>query len=269
MLTRISTGLAMAAAIIGISVFTPPWGLGLVVLGATFVVAGELMGVTRPDADAVERALFLAALLIAVLWPVVQPYAPGYSHIAALTAAFALLALGRIFRPDPIEESIRRLGIDALGLLYVGLTFPLIYLLRDRPHGGWVVILVMAITFGQDTGAFFAGKFLGRHKLYPKLSPKKTVEGAVGGVATGVAFAFIARAVCPGLESLTSVDCLVLGAGGAAAGMLGDLFESMLKRAYDVKDSGTLIPGHGGLLDRIDGLLFCGPFAFYYLEAFR
>jgi phosphatidate cytidylyltransferase len=125
--------------------------------------------------------------------------------------------------------------------------------------------MVMAITFGADTGAYFAGRFLGRHKLYEKISPKKTIEGAVGGVATGILAAYIAQSFFPGLGNLSTVDVLILGGGGAIAGMLGDLFESMVKRAHGGKDSGTLIPGHGGVLDRIDALLFVGPFAWFYL----
>ncbi|MEZ4465465.1 MAG: phosphatidate cytidylyltransferase [bacterium] len=136
-------------------------------------------------------------------------------------------------------------------------------------EGGWVVVLVMAITFGGDIGGYFAGRFLGRHKLYPTVSPKKTVEGAVGGLALGVGGALLARATFPGLGGLTVVDCLVLGIGGVTFGILGDLVESLIKRACGAKDSGTLIPGHGGLLDRIDALLFAGPFCAFYLEAIR
>jgi phosphatidate cytidylyltransferase len=124
----------------------------------------------------------------------------------------------------------------------------------------------MAITFGQDTGAYFAGRFLGRHKLYEKISPKKTIEGAVGGLVTAVGFALAFRAYAPGLSDLTGADVALLGGGGAVLGMVGDLFESLLKRSSGVKDSGALIPGHGGVLDRIDALLFVGPFVHLYLE---
>lgn len=276
MLTRILSGLAMAAAIIAVLIYTPWWGLGLVVLLAAIVVAGEYQGITRPDADAVDRATFVLAVLAAIAWPVVGPrepgslidvpHVPGYGAHVALLVAFFLLTLVRLFRPDPLDTSIRRLGYDMLGVAWIGLTFPLIFLLRDRPHGGWVVLLVMAITFGADTGAYFAGRFLGRHKLYEKISPKKTIEGAFGGIAAGVLAVFIARWSFPGHGWLTPAHCVALGVLGAVFGMLGDLVESMLKRAHGVKDSGRLIPGHGGLLDRIDGLLFAGPAAWLYLE---
>jgi phosphatidate cytidylyltransferase len=268
-LTRIVSGLLMAAAIISVLIFTPPWGLGLVVLAASFLVSAEYVTITRgKDADALDRILFQIAVLLCIAWPVLGEYVKVYSAEVAVACAFFLLALARLFRPDPIEKSVQRLALDFLGVAYMGLTFPLIFLLRDRDHGhgGWVVLLVMAITFGSDTGAYFAGRFLGRHKLYEKISPKKTVEGLVGGLAAAVGACFLARAWFPYMPWLTPAHCFGLGILGAGFGALGDLFESMLKRAYGVKDSGTLIPGHGGMLDRIDGLLFAGPVAWLYLE---
>lgn len=266
MLTRVVSGVLMAAAIIAVLVYLPWWGLGSVVLFAAVVCAREYLTITRPDADRLDHGFFLAALLVAIAWPLAQPHWPLYSAGNSMLAAFFLLSLCRLFRPDPIETSVQRLGTDALGLVYMGLTFPLIFDLHQRPHGGWVVILVMAITFGADTGAYFAGRTFGRHKLYEKISPKKTVEGFGGALVFGVGAVFIARALFPGHDWLTPVDCIVLGLLGATFGALGDLVESMLKRAYGVKDSGTLIPGHGGFLDRIDGLLFAGPVAWLYLE---
>jgi phosphatidate cytidylyltransferase len=269
-LTRILSGLVMASGIVGILVYTPPVGLLAVVVFALVVAAREWQVMTHPEADRLDYGILMLALAPTALQPALQMWlAPAWDHATALTAGFTVLALGRLFRPDPIETSIRRLSADTLGFLYIGLTFPLIFLLRGTtPDGGFKILMVMAITFGADTGAYFAGRFLGRHKLYEKISPKKTIEGAVGGVVVGVVAVVIARTWFPGLGILSTVDVVVLGAGGAIAGMLGDLFESMVKRAYGVKDSGTLIPGHGGVLDRIDALLFVGPFAWFYMKHF-
>jgi phosphatidate cytidylyltransferase len=265
-LTRIISGVVMAAAIIAVLIYTPWWTLGLIVLAFAFLSAHEYQRITRPQADAVDRGLFMAAVLAAIVWPVARKVLPVYGPEVGLLIGFFVLAFGRLFRPDPIETSIARLGTDVLGLMYIGVTFPLIFLLRDREHGGWVVLLVMAITFGADTGAYFAGRFLGRHKMYEKISPKKTWEGLVGGLLVGVGAVFIARQWFPGLGWLTPAHCVALGLLAASFGAMGDLVESMLKRAYGVKDSGTLIPGHGGALDRIDALLFAGPVAWLYLE---
>jgi phosphatidate cytidylyltransferase len=265
-LTRILSGLAMAAGIVCVLIFASPMALLAVVAFAMVIAAHEWQTITQSEVTRADRGVFLVALAISALQPAVQMHLPAWSHATALTASFALLGVARLFMPDPIETSTRRLAMDALGLLYIGLTFPLIFLLRGQDQdGGYKILMVMAITFGADTGAYFAGRFLGRHKLYEKISPKKTIEGAVGGVATGILAAYIAKTFFPGLGNLTTVDVLILGGGGAIAGMLGDLFESMVKRAHGVKDSGTLIPGHGGVLDRIDALLFVGPFAWFYL----
>ncbi len=266
MLTRILSGLVLAVGIVAILLLAPPWVFGVVVAAALCVAAHEYRGIAHPQGDRVDFGVFLAALLVASAWPALDAVWPGYTQTSALTlAAFALAAL-HLFRPDPIEGRLGRLSADALGLVYLGLTFPLVFLLRDRPNGEWIVLLTMAITFGQDTGAYFAGRFLGRHKLYEKISPKKTIEGAVGGLVTAVGFALAFRASAPGLSDLTGADVALLGGGGAVLGMVGDLFESLLKRSSGVKDSGALIPGHGGVLDRIDALLFVGPFVHLYLE---
>lgn len=269
MLTRILSGLVMAAAIIAILVLTPPWVFGLVVFAAAMICASEIQGMSQPNATQGDRFVLWAAIAAAITWPVLSPYTALYDQGRALMLAFLILALGRLFRPAPIETALKRLGADTFALAYIGFTFPYIYALRhmNAPYGGWAVVLVMAITFGGDTGGYFFGKYLGKRKLYPAISPKKTIVGAMGGMLVGAALAFLAKAVFPGLSGLTVVDCILLGIGGVIFGILGDLTESLVKRAYGAKDSGTLIPGHGGLLDRIDGLLLAGPFCVFYLEA--
>ena len=269
MLSRVLSGLLMAASIIGILLFTPMYVLGLVVFAVLPLAVLEFQAISRPQADPFDRVTLVVATYIASLYPAGQ--ALGLTHYGqhlALVGGFGLLCMARLFRPRPIEESMARLAADALAFIYVSLTFPLIFLLRGMPEGGYVVLMVMAITFGADTGAYFCGRLFGRRKLYELISPNKTMAGALGAVTTGVLVAFVARSFFPGHDTLTVVDCIVLGAGGALLGICGDLFESMLKRAYGVKDSGTLIPGHGGALDRIDALLFVGPFAYFYLELF-
>ncbi len=278
MAARLLSGFALAGGILAVLLFTPWWGLGLVVLAALPVAVWEFQGMSRgDDATRVDYLLLVAACLLVVAYPLIQRELPFYSHGAAMLVGFFLLAIGRLARVDPIERSLDRLSADAMGFLYISLTFPFVLLLRggrNLPNGaddfgGYVLVLVMAVMFLGDTGAYTAGRLFGRHKLYPAVSPKKTVEGAIGGVLFGIGGAFACRALWPGpvFEALTAVDCVVIGAGGAMFGVVGDLVESMMKRAYGVKDSGTWIPGHGGALDRIDGLLFCGPFVWFYLMA--
>lgn len=269
MLSRLISGIVLAVGIVAIMLFTPPWAMGLVVLLALIICADEFQKMARPDGTAADRMIFLVAALALVCWPVIEQYVPVYRHEVAFLLAFFLLAIGRLLRPLPIDQNMNRLGADAVGLLYLGVTFPFVFLLRDRPDGGWVLTMVMGVTFLSDTGGYFAGRFLGKNKLYPTISPKKTIEGLFGGLALATAWMFFARAFFPGHGHLTVVDCIVLGVVGALFAVTGDLVESMMKRAYGVKDSGSLIPGHGGLLDRIDGLLFCGPFCWFYLELIK
>jgi phosphatidate cytidylyltransferase len=129
------------------------------------------------------------------------------------------------------------------------------------------VIAALVITWANDTAAYFAGRFLGRHKLYPEVSPNKTWEGFAGGLVGSVGGMSIARAFF--FPVFTAADCLLLGVAGGILGPIGDLCESMLKRAYGVKDSGRIIPGHGGILDRIDALLFNAPLVFVYIKFLR
>src|SRR5262249_1797475 len=118
------------------------------------------------------------------------------------------------------------------------------------------------VVWSSDTAAYYIGSSLGRKALAPRVSPKKTVEGAVGGVLGALAAAFIARVWF--INRLSVADCVILGLALGGIGILGDLFESMLKRGAGMKDSAALVPGHGGILDRVDSLLYAGPVLYYY-----
>ncbi len=270
MLTRVTSGILLAGGIVAVLVYAPWWVMGLVVALALVLCTTEYQRMARPDAPGVEQAAFLLACTAVAAYPVIGKYWPTYTHQMSFLVAFYILAITRLARPDPIETTLQRLGLDLAGLVYIGVTFPFVLILRGYgPEGGYVLLMVMVVAFSSDTGGYFAGRFLGRHKLYPKISPKKTVEGAVGGIAMAIGGMFLARAYFPGLDGLSVLDCVLMGAFGACFTIIGDLVESMMKRAFGVKDSGTIIPGHGGMLDRIDGLLFCGPFLWLYLEVMQ
>jgi phosphatidate cytidylyltransferase len=173
------------------------------------------------------------------------------------------LALGQNSR---IDNSLHFLGIGCLGTLYIGFCLAHLVLIRSLPQGaGWLLVLT-AITAGGDTGAFYIGSTLGRHKLCPRISPKKTVEGAIGGVSAG-----ILCAVATGWYFLPQVSPYLIGLAALLLSLVsiaGDLTESVIKRAVGVKDSGRLLFGHGGVLDRIDSLLIAGPVLYYLLLLF-
>jgi len=144
---------------------------------------------------------------------------------------------------------------------------PLALLHRDVADGSLWVFVAIAATFSNDTGAYFAGRGFGRHKLYPSVSPGKTWEGALGGLAASVLALVVSRATF--FPALTWSDVLAVAIPAAIVGPAGDLVESLIKRASGAKDSGKLIPGHGGMLDRIDALLFVGSWIFLYAHFLR
>jgi phosphatidate cytidylyltransferase len=181
---------------------------------------------------------------------------------AALGAAvIGGLALA-LARPADLAGGINRLGLTLLGVLYVGFFTPHIVLLRGAPQGWRWVLFTVYVAMGSDTGGYFAGRAWGRHKLAPAVSPGKTVEGAIGAVGGAIVIATVCRLIFFRTLPLSqAVGCAV---AISALAQLGDLCESALKRAFGAKDSGWIIPGHGGILDRLDSLLFPFVFASYY-----
>jgi phosphatidate cytidylyltransferase len=158
------------------------------------------------------------------------------------------------------------MGSTVLGAAWIALGLGHLLLLRDLPeHGRLAVFTVLLAVFADDTAAYLVGRLVGRHKLAPALSPGKTWEGFVAGTAAAIAVAFFALYE---QDFLTIPESIALGLAIALAGAAGDLFESALKRDLQVKDSGQLLGGHGGMLDRIDSLLFAAVAAFYVVIAF-
>jgi phosphatidate cytidylyltransferase len=182
--------------------------------------------------------------------------------LMGLTLAVLASALLFLFRIHDIREAGREFALLVAGLLYVPLLLAHLLLLRYEPLGSQWLFLLMVIVMAGDTGAYYVGSTLGKRKLYPVVSPNKSVEGSAGGLAGSVAGALIARATF--FPELTVVDCLATALLLGLLGQLGDLFESLLKRSFGVKDSGTIIPGHGGILDRLDSIMFAAPAALYY-----
>lgn len=181
----------------------------------------------------------------------------------AIIAAMMITILGFTLNPGPFETTWKRMATSVLGLAYCGVTCSFLYRVRvEHPEAegrGWVY-LILFVTWANDTCAYFAGRFLGKHKLFPLLSPKKTWEGAVGGLLGSLAAAVAGHFwFAPHLGLL---EALAIGLVAGVLAPLGDLAESLLKRSFEAKDSGVLLPGHGGLLDRIDAMLVTAPFVY-------
>ncbi|MCX5730102.1 MAG: phosphatidate cytidylyltransferase [Deltaproteobacteria bacterium] len=193
------------------------------------------------------------------LWPQGGKSFQDWAGVLAAGAVLALLATAMLQRGS-LEQAPRSAALGALAWGYAGLLPASVVALRVHEAAGWQwVVLLFVVTWANDTFAYFTGRYLGRRPLAPRISPKKTWEGFWGGAAGSLAGALAVKFLF--LPGLTVPAALVMGAGAAALGPLGDLAESMLKRAAGVKDSGKIIPGHGGLLDRIDAVLFVAPWA--------
>ncbi len=212
-----------------------------------------------PAERVLERRLGLAA---GVVLAAAMAFAPPQASIAVLVMLLLVFCLLFLFRYQRLDTVIQQLACLILGLLYIPFLLGHLTWLHALDHGKLWIFFVMFLVMASDSLAYFSGMRFGRRKLYPAISPNKSVEGALGGLLGGVLAAFIVRVLF--FPALGFLDVLLLGVGLGAASQLGDLFESMLKRSFGVKDSGTLIPGHGGLLDRLDSLLFAYPLAYYY-----
>lgn len=183
--------------------------------------------------------------------------------VAMLTFGFMAVCLMRLARKGEINAAFQDIGYTFLGPLYVGLLLGHLFLLRAMEAGReWILILFFTIWM-CDIAAFYTGLSIGRHKLYPEISPNKTIEGAIGGILGSLIVVAVAKFWY--LNQLNLMDVFAIAIGVSVMGQLGDLCESMFKRAASVKDSGGLIPGHGGILDRFDSILFAAPFLYYYL----
>ena len=185
--------------------------------------------------------------------------------------AFGLIALplASLRRGGDWGPALGDIGATLFVALFVGVLFGYLIDLRtihDPPKGDEagsdLVLLLFFVVWTSDTAAYFIGSRFGRRPLAPRVSPKKTVEGAVAGVAGALLAAFVASVWF--YRRLSVIDCIVLGLALGIVGLLGDLVESMLKRGAGMKDSASIVPGHGGILDRVDSLLYAGPILYYY-----
>jgi len=240
---------AIAITVAGGLVFTVAMiGIGVLCLREYLALTGEM----RPIARAAYLAV--AALIVAA------HFGTAFNVLLVLAASFPLLfAFGADGRHrEGVTVSI---GITLLGIVWIGIPLAHAVLLRDLPHHGAALLIdVLVGTFATDTGAYATGRTFGSHKIAPSLSPNKTLEGLIGGFLIGtMAFWFA------GLyqDWLSGVDALLIGAAVAAIAPVGDLFESMLKRDLGKKDTGTLFGPHGGILDRLDAVLFTVVVAYY------
>ncbi len=216
----------------------------------------------------IEGLLALGFVLLPwVLRPMVSWEGKG-----TLLVGLWILTLSFLCSNRPLKEMVTSVSVTFFGVSYFGLLGVYFFRLRELPGGAWHLLWVFIATWAYDTGGYFAGNLWGRHKLAPLASPKKTWEGCIGGFVLVIVGLFLLWKGMnyfgvPNPYSLT--DILVLSLLLSFFAQVGDLVESVIKRSLSAKDSGSFFPGHGGVFDRIDSLLFNAPVLFYYLIEFK
>ena len=263
--SNLTLRLASAAVVVPPLLFLmfrgPAWGFFIVVLLATALAAHELFRMTHPG-DGISQAVCVALTLATA--------ASVYRFTTDAPALLLLIlfvplagVLLPLFRLGEIPTAGLRMLAGAAGPFYVGATITTLGLLRrDFPSGAGWVLLALMFAWLADTGGYFFGRFLGKTPLYPAVSPKKTRAGFVGALVGASVGTLIGHfTFLPELDLARGIPLAVVC---GAAGQLGDLAESLLKRSTGIKDSGALVPGHGGMLDRIDALLVVGPLVYLF-----
>lgn len=253
----------------------PTW---ILIFIASLLAMRELFGMMLPAEDRGPALVLGAAACAAFYWldpvtlagygtSVPAPVRAIALEGSALAAALAVVAPGLyyLFKFRDIPSVASRYAATVTGIVYAGFLTTYLAKLKliDPRSGAGTVLTVLIVAWVADTGAYFAGRFLGKSKLYEAVSPKKTWAGAWGGLAGSVAGVILLKLVYA--TWLGWVDVFAIAIPGGILGQLGDLSESLLKRSVGVKDSGALLPGHGGILDRIDAVLFIAPYVYGYL----
>lgn len=258
--TRLATAAIALPAVVWLIFASPLAVFSGFILAVTAVGLGEFAAMAFPQQRRAQAFTVLAGMAFAMV--VVLQRADALSF---LLVSVVVVGLVLALASEDLSSGVRQAAHGVLAALYVGLLLPHCVNLRVLPGGDRWVFLAIACAMAGDSAAYFAGRKFGSTPLAPRVSPNKTVEGAVGAV--------VGSSVCAGLILVflppPGYDLAVAMIAGPAIGVLsqvGDLIESMMKRVYGVKDSGWIIPGHGGVLDRIDGLVL--PLVFtYYLGA--
>jgi phosphatidate cytidylyltransferase len=260
-ISRVLVAVAALPVVLGLVWLGGWWLFGLVTVGA-LIALHEFYGMARPLRPLVPAGYAAGVLALAgahvggIQWMVA-----GFLSVFVLT--FVLNGVAETRAPATVA-----IGATVLGAAWVGFGLGHLLLLRDIPrHARLVCFVVLLAVFAADTVAYFVGRLVGRHKLAPVLSPGKTWEGFVAGSAAAIFVTFVGF-YQDRHHFLVVWQAVVLGVVIATSEAIGDLFESALKRDLQVKDTGRLLGGHGGVLDRIDSLLFAIPAAFYLIAAF-
>lgn len=261
MLKRVLSGIVLIPIVVYIVLYAPSYWILAVSTLITFLALLEFnnLGLNKKRDKALD---LFGALSGAAMVPLLF-FCGKEAFLPALAGLVFLFFLYGLFNKRELSDSALDVSHKSLGLVYLSLPLSFLAPLAGLEEGRWWLLFLLVVIWSNDTFAYFTGRKFGKHKLAPVISPKKSVEGAIGGIVGG-AVAGLLLVHFSGMDSdplSTIVITIVVG----LVAMAGDLAESLLKRGAGVKDSGSLIPGHGGVLDRIDSLIFPVPLLYYYL----
>lgn len=247
--------------------------IGAMILAVPAVVIGlhEFRSMARSKGYSVGgRSIYVFGVLMLVAsLPILPEHLRSVPWREIVMWAYVMwVMIVEVIRPS--ERPLERIMTSLFGLLYIPFLISFGMLLRYTPNdhvGFWYIIITAVGAYASDTGAYFVGGRFGKRKLAPEISPAKTLEGALGGLVFSMLMVFgMSEAIRPIISDVKLSEIWIFAILVSSAAQLGDLAESVIKRGFGVKDSGNFLPGHGGLLDRMDSLLFALPVAYYYLS---
>lgn len=273
MIKRIVTGTALIVLAVTL-ILLSKWAMALLILPVGIFGAFEFYRLAEAKGlkPSISNGIFSVSLLY--LSALIVPH----NRLDMLSAVIAFLIIATMFvfviKKDVAASSFVDAAVTVMGYIYIGF-FSLIFCIREVPgtiavgrfaieQGGAMVLLLVFASCFTDIGSYFFGKLFGKHKLCPHISPNKTVEGSVGGILTGIAVSLLIGK----LLSFNIIDAMWFGLVISTVAQMGDLWESLIKRDASVKDSGSALPGHGGILDRFDSLFLTTPLAFFIFKYF-
>ena len=253
------TALVAAPVAIWITGWGPVWLFNATMAIISVLALYEFLALGKAKGYDVPTVLCIAIMLIIIAAFIIEELSVELGMFAALL----IIPASYVVTKKSLENSLPSSAIAVLATTYVGmLGGSLIRLHNDFPEGYKLVFFLLLVVWLGDSGAYYVGKQFGKHKLSPRISPKKTVEGLIGGVTASVIAAIVIHFTF--FPAFPLLHAIIAGVLLSIAGVIGDLAESMWKRSAAVKDSGTLIPGHGGFLDRFDSILFTAPILYCY-----
>jgi phosphatidate cytidylyltransferase len=269
---RLLSAAALLPPVIAAFIFGGWWLKALILLVACACL-WEYGSIVAKDEPRSRVALMVVGMIAAALLLVVDSAAQALLVLQLSMIAFASMF---VLAPGDLATAWRRLCTLMFGVLYIGLGVIAVVRLRDLGDGlagagrGGFILVAFTATWANDTCAYFAGRAFGKHKMNEVVSPKKTWEGFAGGAVGTLLFLLGARWLFPGaFGAMSYLDMVLVSIPASFLGPMGDLAESMFKRNYDVKDSGKILPGHGGMLDRVDAVFFVAPWTLAYFVAIK